>query len=286
MSSRRPSGLASGDYLRRGNSVDDQTREMRVVLIDAILREAPDFFESLRRDIFPRFARYARVAERTRRGPGYWELGWRFETWDAHASVSRSRTNRFKPYLLEWASAFHADGESWVLEGALETLAAWYEHPHWREGLDVTLFCPPVATEILVDYERFTFEDSGWSPQWERWPDFRARVVARFETQLAAYETTTRGMIEALGAERSQNSFSRVNFDWFVMYQMLGMSSTKILNRVAASGHRRANGRPVRGDESTVRKGVNAVAKLVAWKSLRGRSVPRATGKQIFSPLS
>jgi hypothetical protein len=261
---RRP--LAFGEYLTvTGNTVDRQTAGARRELIHVIQRVVPEFFERLRDQVYPKFARYARVAARTpaitrkglRRGPGHWELGWRFETWDV-----QSGRNRFKPLLVSWARDFHCAEETWILEGALRTLAAWYEDPEWLQARDVSRFYLPEAGHILVDYEKFVFEDSGWSPQFETWVRFRRGIQARFKEQLIAYEQKVRKLIESRGGQRVRHRYSVKNFEWFALYQLRGMSSVQIEHcRTAA-----------KGDESTVLKGIHTAERLLGWKSLRSDS--------------
>ena len=188
------------------------------------------------------------------RGPGQWELGWRFETWDA-----LSGPNRFKPLLLSWAREFGSADEIWILEGALETLSAWHEFPHWRKALDVRRFCLPFAGYMLVDYERFTFEDAGWSPQCETWSSDQIDLQKRFKRTLRKYERRVRRLIERRGGRRARLRHSVKNLEWFAYYQLRGMSSVQI---AAASD-------APEGDASTVLKGIKTAAQLLSWTSLR-----------------
>ena len=262
---RTPKRLARGEYLKTGHRGNDQTAGARRVFISIVQRVVPEFFGQLRERVYPRYLRYARVADRTppvtsrglRQGPGYWETGWRFETWEAH-----SGSNRFKPLLLSWATDFGSSKETWVLEGALETLSAWYRHPDIFPARDVSRFCLPVAGKVLVDYEMFSFEDAGWNPQFETWASYRTRVQGRFKTELQTYERKVRKLVESQGGERARRRHSVKNFEWFALYQLCGMSSVQIENARGAET----------GDESTVLKGIKTAAQLLDWHSLR--SVP------------
>jgi hypothetical protein len=114
-----------------------------------------------------------------------------------------------------------------------------------------------VAVEILVD-QRFTFKD-GWSPQSERLSIFRARVNARFKTELTDFETRVRMLIESKGGLPTRRRYSVDNFKWFAQYQLRGMSSVQIENARGSA----------KGDESTVLKGIKTAAQLVGWNHLR-----------------
>ena len=174
-----PKRLAPGEYLKTGHREDDQTSGARRVLVAVVQSSVPKFFEELRDRLYPKYRRYARVADHMpplspkglRRGPGYWKTGWHYDTW-----LAQSGPNRFKPLLLSWAGDFGSAKETWVLEGALETLSAWHRHPDMLDALDVSRFCPPAAGRVLVDYETFLFRDTGWSPQFETLTSYRART--------------------------------------------------------------------------------------------------------------
>jgi hypothetical protein len=259
-SRRRP--LVSGEYVNSGEAVNDQTTSARQKLVRVIQCIVPEFFEQLRERVYPKYAVYARLAARTasitpkgsRRGPGDWELGLSFESWDDPASP-----NRLKPLLMSWAKTFGSADEPWVLKGALETLSAWYQFPAWRQSLDVSRFCLPVAQETLVNYEKFTLAEAAWGPQWETWSIYSARVKARFKDELQAYEMRVRTLIESRGGQRARRRYSVNNLEWFVFYQICGMSSVQIEN--ARGG--------AKGDESTVLKGIKTAAELLSWNHLR-----------------
>lgn len=254
--------MAQGEYVLPGAS--DQTAAARWEFSQAVRRVLPRFFTRLRARIYPEYARLA--AEQH----GYWKPGWTFETWCLHSD----RENRLAPLLRAWAAAFHAE-EEWILEGALQTLWLWHEHPAWRAALDISGFRTFPAGETLLndDERRFRFEDPGWDPQWERWSDYCASLVGRWKSAVARYEKEMRALVASRGAVPARKRFSSRNFEWFVLYQLGGISSVRILARYD----------DVEGDESTVLKGVKVAAALLQWGHLRQ---PAATGKSTGNPSS
>jgi hypothetical protein len=75
------------------------------------------------------------------------------------------------------------------------------------------------------------------------------------------YEKETREFAESRGLVRAQRKYSPDNFEWFVLYQFAGMSSTAIADRYAEKDKFL--------EESTVLKGIKAAAKLIGWNQLR-----------------
>ena len=245
---RRP--LARGVYL-----TCDQTAGARRELMDAAQRVVPLFFERLREDVYPHFARIAR------KKPNYWQTGWKFATWH----LTADRENELAPELLSWARQFNAGeaGESWILEGALQTLWLWNQYPKLRTALNIEGFYPPSGGLILTsDDERcFNFEHPGWDPQFQRWADYRAYVKDLFDKELRSYERRIRTLIESRKAVPTRARYSVHNFEWFALYQFGGLSQSKI-----AELYTTADETP---DLSTIRKGLKAAAALVSWQNLR-----------------
>lgn len=98
------------------------------------------------------------------------------------------------PGLMNWAKEFNVAGESWILEGALKTLALWQRNLKWHDFLDLHGFVASCVVNTLDEDKEaiFRFEHAGWDPQFERWLEFRKAVRAEFEKQLHAYEKRQR----------------------------------------------------------------------------------------------
>ena len=247
--------LAGGEYLRVGHQGDSQTANARRFFVDVIQEVVPEFFAELQTAVYPKYVVCARRAKRDKRGAGHWEPGWYFSTWEAQLGRTR-----FKPLLLAWANKFGAARETWMLEGALESMSAWYRVPGVSPG-DLRRFCRPIAGKVLVDYEGLSFEDPGWNPQFETLASFRRRLHKRFSQELERYERRIRVLIESQGGRRAQRTFSADNCRWLALYQMRGKSLVEIEDLRGSD----------KGDESTVSKGIKAAVDLLDWKELRGR---------------
>jgi hypothetical protein len=89
-------------------------------------------------------------------------------------------------------------------------------------------------------------------------------VCKRFEKKLSEYQAETRKLAESRGLVRTQRKYSTDNFDWFVLYQFAGWSSTKIAKRGYGED-----------PDSTVLKGIKTAARLIGWDHLRKPEVKR-----------
>jgi hypothetical protein len=113
---------------------------------------------------------------------------------------------------------------------------------------------------ITTEEERlFHFEDPGWDPEFRKWSRYRECIRKEFERKLVDYEKRIRSLVESRGAVRPHGRISEVNFEWFVLYQLAKMSTTKILRKTTC----------LEGDESTILKGVKTAASLLRWTKLR-----------------
>lgn len=240
-----------GEYIVTEQSENFQVAGARRKLMEAVQRVLPRFFEQLREQVYPT---YARLAENR---PGYWESGWTYETWQLVSDRDRQLT----PYLMAWAKAFHVEETDWILQGALQTLALWHGHEKSRNSLDISGFRVYCCVDTLSsDEERlFTLEHCGWEPQSQTWASFRDIIQREFKRQLGAYEQRLRSLMESQGVVRARHRHSLKHFEWFALYQLGGMSTTRILQRCP----------DLKGDESTILKGVKTAAGLLQWKNIR-----------------
>jgi hypothetical protein len=246
----QPPYLTGSEYISSDQSENSEIAGARWEFMEVVRRVLPRFFEQLRARVYPT---YARLAENR---CGYWEPGWRFETWQLHSD----RDNQLTPCLLAWARAFNAE-EAWIFEGALQTLWLWHQYPEWRESLDISGFRSFRGVEVLTSEEErsFQFEDPGWDPQFQRWARYRAYIQKQFEKKLDAYEERLRSLAESRGAVRARYRYSVDNFEWFALYQLANMRAARILQQRT----------DLKGDESTIQKGVKAAAALLRWQNIQ-----------------
>jgi hypothetical protein len=245
--------LTSGDYLSRNDErQDNQVAAARWQFVEAIRCKVPVFFERLRDVVYPAYERFANGK------PRYWERGWRFDTWQVvsdhkEADPPVHPDNQLTPILLTWAREFNVNGETWILEGALQTLSDWHKSQESKEALDIWGFrewyCVPGL--ITPKDHGFKFEDGGWDPTFWRWEDWLPGVTKRFEESLLNYRQKMSKLIEQRGADRSAARFSAEHFEWLALYQCGNLSLDLILSRA-----------PNVGDKSTVSKGMKHAAKL------------------------
>jgi hypothetical protein len=157
--------------------------------------------------------------------------------------------------LSKWATGFNVEDE-WLIDEALRTLRGWHVAPEWKTSLRWnTQFarsstCPPGA--------RFEFHFNGWETELLSWPAYRDSLRRSFDSKIAEYEEKTRELAESNGLIRARRKYSQENFEWFVLYQFAGRSSTQI-----------ARGRHGEDADSTIVKGIKAAAKLIGWQNLR-----------------
>jgi hypothetical protein len=207
----------------------------------------PRFLEQLRGQVYPR---YAELVETKRREPG-----WASEAWLV------SDLPLELPTLVAWAKKFNVADEVWIIEGALRTLSLWHRDAEVRDALDVSGFDSYAAVDTLSDGddEVFQFEHPAWDPQFQRWTTFRESIEKRFANKLLNYEQRLCSLMESQGAVRSRRRYSSDHLAWFALYQLGGMTARGILNRRS----------DLKGDESTILKGLKTAADLLQWKALR-----------------
>jgi hypothetical protein len=218
--SKKVRNLAFGEYILLEQSQNAQITGARWMLMEVVSRLLPRFFEQLREQVYPTFARLAENR------PGYWEPGWTFETWQSQSDPDQQLT----PRLIAWARAFQAE-EAWILEGALQTLWLWYRDPESRKSLDISGFRSSCYVDTLSSDEdqQFTFEHYGWDPQFQRWASFRDSAIKKFQEHLAAYEQRLSSLMESQGAVRARKRYRVAYFDWFAWYQLGGRPLNVIL---------------------------------------------------------
>jgi hypothetical protein len=245
-----------GEYFLPGPT-SRQTWEARWEFILSGQRLLPSFFTRLRDDVLPEFKRLAEGRSE------YFEQDWRYNTW----TTASDQNKQFEPLLLAWAQCFHVDGEDWILEGAIRSLNLWCESTDYlRQPVpDIHRFQTLVAEESLLSDEEWLRLDFllGWDPQTERWSKFRKRIFRDLKAGLRSYEQRQRNLVEVRGGKRIRYRYSQSNIDWFVHYQLEGLSYREIADHYASNET---------VDENAVSHGIHTVVALLDWKRLRRKN--------------
>ena len=164
-----------------------------------------------------------------------------------------------------WAEKFNMVGSGFFLNSAIATLRQWSEFPQF---IDIDNECLVLRgrggfSPVSGEESRFSFENSGWDPAYERFSSFEARLRKQFDSELSAY----RGRLEELAEERGHlriPDFHRTeHIEWLALFQCGGQSLAKIKETWAQ-------------DTTTISKGIKNAAELVGI-TLRtnGRGRPR-----------
>jgi hypothetical protein len=237
--------LTASEFLASGrNGLNQQVANARWQFMLAVRRQVPELFERLRDEVYPAFARLAK--------PGYWHTGFSFSMWQSRSDPDRQLT----PLLMDWARRFHVEGETWILEGALQTLSSWNKFPHCREKLEIVGFRKPICVPGLVwDHERgFHFEDEGWDPTLISFAGWRVNVRERFEAAMKQHGQQMRALIKERGGVPAVVRSSKDHFDWLALYQCANASLESIAERASY------------GDRTTISKGMHQAATLARMR--------------------
>jgi hypothetical protein len=214
--------LTASEFLASGrNGLDQQVASARWQFLLAVQRKVPEYFERLRDEVYPAFARLAK--------PGYWRTGFSFSMWQSRSDPDRELT----PILMKWARRFHVVGETWILEGALQTLSTWNKFPRCRENLEILGFRKPVCVPGLIsDQEHaFHFEDEGWDPTLISFAGWRVNVRKRFDAAMKQHGQQMRALIKERGGVPAVVRSSVEHFDWLALYQCANASLESIAAR-------------------------------------------------------
>ena len=228
---------------------NDQIAAARWHFIKAVRRFVPGFFAALRAEICPAYEQLAATEP-------FWMIDRKFETLQKVA-VERHEADPLVGALMAWAREFNIDGEPWVLDGALQTLAEWRRSQKLKDALDPWAFLQQVCVSAALEAEghRFEFKDWGWDPTFVSWLVWRKHVRERFEGALDTYERSMRKLVEDRGAVRTGMRFSKDHFEWLAR-DRCGKESLKSILSDA----------PMAGDETTIYHGVRRAAQLAGMK--------------------
>jgi len=259
MAKRITPHLSYAEYVSTDSDNSVQVWQARLRIIEAAKHVYPRFLNKLASDVFPVYRQLAESRKLAKEGYNFEKALWSENPQLTPLDVL-AEEGGLKSALTKWATQFNAQVE-WLMVGALRTLRDWHVAPDWRESLKWNTFHG--RSETVAIGKDFEFRYLGWDVRLLTWSVYSESVRKRFEEKISEYERATREFAESLGMVRARRKYSRENFDWFVLYQFAGMSSTKIAERWAEE----ADGKAV--DESTILKGVKAAAELIEWEHLR-----------------
>jgi hypothetical protein len=251
MQKRRSPRLAQGQYSARVPAENLALKNARFRLLETIRRLYPDLLKALSAEVLPI---YSHLAQTTPYSDCLLEVG---------CPARTTEEIELKSVFSKWADKFNINSD-WLKDEALRALGCWHEHP---ESLAALKWCPhPVFMRMVVTAEPFEFHAAAWELELQSWPAYRESVRSEFETKLAEYRKIAHDRAKLRGLVETPHKYSPENLEWFVWYQLAGLSSTEIAKR---SKHKDSV------DESTVLKGIKAAAKLVGWASMRASNASR-----------
>jgi len=257
MAIRRTRRLGLGDYVSTDPEDSQSVFIARIALIEATRKPLPEFLQTLFDEVFPEYCRLV---------AGHGEFREFTFTWQMFRSLPpRTDYEQVTKALIGWARRFNAE-EDWVIEQAWRAFKAWDKFPESRDSLE---WWQDHGWRNIFRSEPFQFKWEPWLPQLRPWITYRAAMQKAFEKAVGEFECKTRAGALAQGLTSAPRTHSADNFEWFVLYQFAGWSSSRIEAKLA-----RSDGNP---DASTILKGVKTAQKLIGWKLLRKDSQTRET---------
>ena len=230
MSNRRTERFSAGQY--QFPKFGDATQAARARLMEATRELLPRFLNELATDVFPSYVKFKEATD---------------------DSTKSTLEETMQHALTDWASRFHAL-ESWITEGAIDTMDVWYRDPQaladrqWKPG---AIFSIAIA-------EPFELKYPGWDMLRLTWAGYLEDVHRQVDKMAAEYKAEADRLAMSLGLDRAPRMYSPPNLEWFVLFQFAKLDYADILRQLTG-----------RIDDSTVRKGVRKAQELLQWKSLR-----------------
>jgi hypothetical protein len=225
MAQRTTPSLAFSEYVSTDSDNSVQVWRARLQVIEASKRVYPRFLKKLLTDVFPLYCRLAKAGKL-----GKWRINFEKALWGRFSWEALTEDGGLKTALLHWAAQFHAEAP-WLLVGALRTMWGWYRVPAWRDSLAWDRHHG--RRDRPTTGKTFEFSHPGWEVQALSWPAYCQDLRNSFEKRLLEYEKETRELAKSRGLVRARRKYSPDNFEWFVLYQFAGVSSTTIVARYA-----------------------------------------------------
>lgn len=90
--------------------------------------------------------------------------------------------------LKDWSGKWHLV-DDWIMNAAVETLAAWAPNPNGLVETDLRFRGWAHMAQMLgPDQSRFSFTHPGWQPTLQRWTEVKKELKEAFKQELKAYE--------------------------------------------------------------------------------------------------
>jgi hypothetical protein len=245
------------EYAPPESDQSEPVRQARLQLIEATKRVVPKFLEKLATEVLPVYSRLAREGKLSKNGYDFQKALW---SENLRQILEDVLADDLKQALLRWAAEFHASGAPWIVLDALRSLDDWDARADRRASRQWNTIRER-SGEALPAAEPLEFRYGGWDVMLFTWPAYRALVRRKLAEHLLKYERNIRKRAETHGWVRTSGKSSRGNLEWFALYQFAGLSSGQICRKYEAQGQALA--------ESTVLKGVKAVAARIGWEDLR-----------------
>jgi hypothetical protein len=251
MRRRTAKPLSHSEYVSSDPENSDQVWGARLLLMETVGRVYREMLVKLRSEVLPAYKEMR-------------SSGFDFDQilWNSSSPYKQLPSNSPLMSTLEkWAKKFHV-APGWLLDEAIRTLRSWDIAPDCQQRLEwhaMHSFSNEGATG-----PSFEFSFPGWETEAFTWKRYSESLRKEFQIRLIEYETRTRKLAESRGLLLARRKYSLANFEWYVLYEFAGWSSTKI---AAERG-----GAHARLSESAVLKGVKTVRDLV--------SIPRFSSKQ------
>ena len=247
MTKRTTRRLALAEYVSPSVGSSEAVGQARLYLMEIVHRVHFAMLQRLLAIVYPSFCEFAdqrNCDHRVRFGHEPFK--------------SLPKESRLRLELSRWAAEFNAH-EGWLLDGALHTLNDWRIDPDWRQSLHWHASFGFAVQAVLT--EPFDFRFRPWDVQIQSLQEYSSETLKQFRLELAAYQAKCREFAESQGLVRVQSKYSPDSLEWFVRYQFAGESSKEIADNWVEK-HEAV-------DDSTVLKGIKAVAKLIQWSGLR-----------------
>jgi len=251
MAKRTSQPLSYAGFVSKDPDNSTQVERARELLLRTICKLCPEFSGKLLSDVFPIYQRQAEQGETLD------DILW-------HTAPYRLlKKGELKRALSRWAKQFNASDAEWLLDVALRTLFRWNGVREFKEERSWAHPGKVLSFTTASIGQHFKFDFMGWETQLYSWGYYCNLAREHFEKRLVQYRKETVKVAKAAGLVPAQSKYAECNFEWFALHQFMGLSQSQIVSRIATSDM------DATADESTVRKGIQAVVKLTGWKTIR-----------------
>jgi len=268
MSRRKTPLLAYSEYDSPDRGQSTQAWQARLELIETSKRACPRFVKTLLSTALPLYRDLANtgydIEQRILWGHPQASA---FQLLPEDSGLKSALRNWAAEFNVSWQNASLESAETWLMDEALYTLRDWFTFPDMRDALR---WHNMHFSNTVASGEPFEFHFMGWEMQQVTWARYSEMARKSFEEELANYQKKARDLAKSYGLILAQKKYSPDNLEWFVLYQLEGLSSIHIVRRSENVNSL---------NESTVLKGIKAAARLAGWERLRTTPLTRQIAK-------